>query len=293
MPVARTASLWTAWPCVGGRLLRWRRSAPTTSGWPVTRVSTATGAPGTTTATRPPTPIKGRDALYSTLRNAAMARKFGLRCMVTTDHGGPNHANLSLEQAHRELNLSREFVPDVLQFYGIELNMSGMDHHTLIIPRAGEEAQVLYGTESRLYANEDWTRPLDPRRQSAALCRRRGRTYSIDRPSCSQSRPSRPEDIRHRRRAEPPGFRDSATGVYLGMKGRHGTHPCAQVHWQEQERQHGRPVLSCSRSNPSWLGEVPQDAARSPPDRWRWSRATGTRAADNRPLQSRGATSIV
>ena len=55
--------------------------------------------------TSPPTPIKGRDALYSTPRNAAMARRFGLRWMVTTDHGGPYHSKV--EQAHRELTLSR------------------------------------------------------------------------------------------------------------------------------------------------------------------------------------------
>ena len=84
--------------------------------------------------TSPPTPIKGRDALYSTPRNAAMARRFGLRWMVTTDHGGPYHSKVNLEQAHRELTLSRELVPEVLQFYGMELNMPGMDHHTLIIP---------------------------------------------------------------------------------------------------------------------------------------------------------------
>ena len=64
--------------------------------------------------TSPPTPIKGRDALYSTPRNAAMARRFGLRWMVTTDHGGPYHSKVNLEQAHRELTLSRELVPEVL-----------------------------------------------------------------------------------------------------------------------------------------------------------------------------------
>ena len=71
----------------------------------------------------PPRPLKGLDALYSTPRNAAMARQFGLAWMVTTDHGGPNHAQLSLMEAHRELMLSRELVPEVLQFYGMELNM--------------------------------------------------------------------------------------------------------------------------------------------------------------------------
>ena len=117
----------------------------------------------------PPRPIKGRDALYSTPRNAAMARQFGLRWMVTTDHGGPNHAQVNLTQAHRELTLSRQLVPEVLQFYGMELNMPGMDHHTLIIPQTADEAAVLYEIESRFDANEDWALPRDPRRGSEAL----------------------------------------------------------------------------------------------------------------------------
>ena len=120
----------------------------------------------------PPIPIKGRDALYSTPRNAVMARRFGLRWMVMTDHGGPNHSKVNLEQAYRELTLSRELVPEVLQFYGMELNMPGMDHHTLIVPRAEDEASVLYEIEGRFDANEDWARPPDPRRQSAGLRRR-------------------------------------------------------------------------------------------------------------------------
>ena len=119
----------------------------------------------------PPRPLKGLDALYSTPRNAAMARQFGLAWMVTTDHGGPNHAQLSLMEAHRELMLSRELVPEVLQFYGMELNMPGMDHHTLIIPQTGDEAAVLYEIESRFDANEDWALPTDPRRGSEALRR--------------------------------------------------------------------------------------------------------------------------
>ena len=117
-------------------------------------------------------PLKGQDALYSTPRNAAMARRFGLRWMVTTDHGGPDHAKLNFLQAHRELTLSRELVPDLLQFYGMELNMPGMDHHTLIIPNADDEAAVLRDFEGQFDANQDWALPPDPRRQSEATRRR-------------------------------------------------------------------------------------------------------------------------
>jgi len=119
----------------------------------------------------PPVPIKGRDALYSTPRNAAMARQFGLRWMVTTDHGGPDHAKVNLTQAYPELTLSRELVPEVLQFFGMELNMPGMDHHTLIIPNADDESSVLHEIEHRFDAREDWMLPPDPGRQSESARR--------------------------------------------------------------------------------------------------------------------------
>ena len=176
----------------------------------------------------PPVPVKGRDALYSTPRNAFMARMFGLRWMVTTDHGGPNHSKINLEQAYRELGMSRTLVPEVLQFYGMELNMPGMDHHTLIIPRADDEATVLYGIESRFDANEDWALPPDPRRRSAGL-RRSALEYmrSLPRlPLVFANHPSRsaqaigvygldhPSEIRENN--------DVAPRVYRGMEGAPG-----------------------------------------------------------------------
>ena len=96
-------------------------------------------SPGYDRTVSSPIPITGRYALYPTPMNARMARKFGLSWMVTTDHGSPNHAKLNLTQAYAELRQSRTEVPDVLQFYGMELNMPGMDHHTLIIPRTRHE----------------------------------------------------------------------------------------------------------------------------------------------------------
>src|SRR5918994_5758951 len=123
-------------------------------------------SPGYDRTVTPPVAIQGRDALYPTPLNARMAQRFGLSWMVTTDHGGPNHAKLNLTQAYAELRQSRADIPDVLQFYGLELNMPGMDHHTLIIPHTHFEASALYDLEHRFDANEAF--PVDPTRRSAA-----------------------------------------------------------------------------------------------------------------------------
>ncbi|MEE2637389.1 MAG: phosphoesterase, partial [Acidobacteriota bacterium] len=157
-----------------------------------------------------------------------MARMFGLRWMVTTDHGGPNHSKVNLVEAYRELILSRTLVTEVLQFYGMELNLPGMDHHTLIIPRAEDEASVLYEIERQFDANEDWARPPDPRRRSEAL-RHGALEYmkSLERlPILFANHPSRsaralgkygldqPQEIR--------GNNDLAPEIYRGMEGAPG-----------------------------------------------------------------------
>lgn len=123
-------------------------------------------SPGYDRAQDPPAYLRGADALYPTPRNAQMARAHGLRWMVTTDHGGPTHAKLNRDEAYPELLQSRRQVPEVLQFYGMELNMPAMDHHTLIVPRLGAERDLVYQIESRFDANEAW--PADPSRDTDA-----------------------------------------------------------------------------------------------------------------------------
>ena len=176
----------------------------------------------------PPVPLKAGEALYSTPRNAAMARRFGLRWMVTTDHGGPNHSKVNLTQAYRELTLSRELVPELLQFYGMELNMPAMDHHTLIIPNAEDESSVLHEIESRFDANEDWALPPDPNRRSADA-RRRALEYmsALPRlPILFANHPSRSaRGIGAYGLDEPWEIRannDLAPAVYRGMEGAPG-----------------------------------------------------------------------
>ena len=118
----------------------------------------------------PPEPIIGVDGLYATPVNAHRARLYGLSWMVTTDHGGPNHSKLNLTRAYEELKTSRDAVPEVLQFYGMELNMPAMDHHTLIIPHSAQEASMLHDIESRFDSQEVW--PRDPSRNEEAQTRR-------------------------------------------------------------------------------------------------------------------------
>jgi hypothetical protein len=123
-------------------------------------------SPGYDRTKSPPEPLKGQDAVYSTPQNAQKAAEYGLSWMVTTDHGGPNHSKLNLVHAYAELKESRRLVPNVLQFYGMELNMPAMDHHTLIMPKSDDEWKTLFNIESQFDANEAW--PPEPSRDTEA-----------------------------------------------------------------------------------------------------------------------------
>lgn len=100
------------------------------------------------TSTNPPTPIIAGDAKYPIAQNATKARGYGLDWMVSTDHGGPNHSQLNRDQAYPDLLASRQAVPEVLQFYGMEFDTPAADHSSLIIPKTNEEVESLFQIES-------------------------------------------------------------------------------------------------------------------------------------------------
>lgn len=103
-----------------------------------------------------PIPLLGKDGRYAIVKNARMARQFGLRWMVSTDHGGPNHSKLNYEQAWRAVNSARAAVPEMLIFYGMEFDTPAGDHSSLIIPFTGDEREQLRAIESGFSKREPW-----------------------------------------------------------------------------------------------------------------------------------------
>jgi hypothetical protein len=117
--------------------------------------------------TDPPSPIRGGDGIYPIPMNAIMARRFGLSWMVATDHGGPNHSKVSLDWTYPELQMSREAVPEVVQFFGMEFDTPAADHSSLIIPHTHDEAERLAEIEQGWAKRDAWPwdgeRNLEPR----------------------------------------------------------------------------------------------------------------------------------
>uniref|UniRef100_UPI00286D7461 phosphoesterase n=1 Tax=Sandarakinorhabdus sp. TaxID=1916663 RepID=UPI00286D7461 len=103
-----------------------------------------------------PIPLLGKDGRYAIRKNAEMARQFGLRWMVSTDHGGPNHSKLNYSQAWPAVNQARAAVPGLLIFYGMEFDTPAGDHSSLIIPFTGSEREQLRAIESGFSKREPW-----------------------------------------------------------------------------------------------------------------------------------------
>lgn len=97
----------------------------------------------------PPVPLLGSHGVYPIPLNALMARYYGLAWMVATDHGGRQHAKLNLEQAYPNFLVARAAVPEVIQFFGVELNAPGADHASVIVPHTPDEAMRVFEIESR------------------------------------------------------------------------------------------------------------------------------------------------
>ena len=114
--------------------------------------------------TTPPLPVIGGDAIYPVALNAQHARSYGLDWMVQTDHSDPLHSKVNRELAYPALLLARKQVPDILQFYGMELGTPAADHSTVMIPQSKEEEDSLFQIESIYSKNDPW--PFDPARDT-------------------------------------------------------------------------------------------------------------------------------
>ena len=180
----------------------------------------------------PPKPVQGGDAIYSIIKNAEMARQFGLDWMVATDHGGPNHSKINLEQAYPELKESRQKVPEVIQFMGLELNSPGADHTSIIIPHTHDEAHRLYEYESRFDTREPWPEDPDRNHEAHMLEALKFVDGYPEKPIVIAHHPSRSApDIREYGMTAPAELRawnDTAPEVAIGMEGAPG-HQAAQL----------------------------------------------------------------
>ena len=183
-------------------------------------------------STTPPTPIPGGDSPYTRTRNAQQAQKYGLRWMVHTDHGGPGHSRVTLEHAWPALEQARRDVPAVIQFNGMEFDVPGGEHASLIVPPNAKERDQLVAIE-RDYsrreplaegARDDGRVMLDALAHMGALAPRP--LVFINHPSRSATGVGLWGDVTP---GELRAWHDAAPQVLVGMEGAPG-HQAAPAH---------------------------------------------------------------
>lgn len=173
-----------------------------------------------------PRPTLGGDGPNTIVQNGAAAGRFGLAWMVSTDHGGPGHSVINAEQAYPELLASRRETPDVIQFYGMELDTPGSEHSSLIIPIHDGEREMLRRIESTYGTREPF--PANPLRDTRAVMLEALREMDAmePRPILIANHPSRSaEGVGVWGEHDPASLRawhDAAPRVAIGMEGAPG-----------------------------------------------------------------------
>ncbi len=175
----------------------------------------------------PPEPIIGGAGVSHPIPlNALMAKYYGLSWMVATDHGGRYHSQVSLEQTYPNLLFSREVVPEVIQFLGLEFNAPGAEHSSLIMPHTDDEAYRLAELESRFDRTDQDPSDLESNTEARMLEALSAMDELPDKPVVIANHPSRtamggapygtvtPSELRH--------WNDEAPDVAVGMAGAPG-----------------------------------------------------------------------
>lgn len=174
----------------------------------------------------PPQPELGGDGDHTITQNAQAARRFGLRWMVSTDHGGPGHSVVNAEQAYPAMLDARASTPELILFWGMEFDTPGAEHSSLIIPLSAHEREALRHIESRYGRREPW--PEDPARDRPELMIEALRDMATMTPTpvVVTNHPSRSATgLSHYGQVRPAQLRDwadAAPGVIIGMEGAPG-----------------------------------------------------------------------
>jgi hypothetical protein len=101
------------------------------------------------------------DGQYEIEQQVANAIRYGLHWCVITDHGGPRHDKVALEQAYPHLVETRRRHPEILVFQGLEWNIPAAEHGSVILPPTANEARLIAEFEA-LYDERNLSRENTP-----------------------------------------------------------------------------------------------------------------------------------
>lgn len=216
------------------------------------------------------------DGQYPVAVHAGHAARFGLDWLVITDHGGTSHAKFSWDLVVGAVAQAQADHPDLLVFTGLEWNVPGGDHATVVVPPGPESIAVLREFEDTYDAGVLVQRRLLQRLSSdegepVAVAGIRSLAAQVARGRVPvalmvANHPSRlGVDSPHELRA----WRDADPSVAIGMEGAPG-HQAAAIPPSRGGRGRPRGYYDRGPGPDSWPGYTP--GAGSVPD---WYRTYG------------------
>jgi len=164
------------------------------------------------------------DAQYEVATQAAKAREFGLDWIVITDHGGVAHQKFSIDEITPEIEAARQQQRDLLIYQGLEWNIPGAEHATVMLPPGRSTVDILKafeaGYDGSVLAANGVTGDVEPYAvQALEYLAEQVRDRRTEIALMFANHPSRqgvdsPHEIRN--------WRDAAPSVAVGMEGAPG-----------------------------------------------------------------------
>ncbi|MEU8231302.1 histidinol-phosphatase [Actinoplanes sp. NPDC048967] len=164
------------------------------------------------------------DGQYRVIDQAGHGRAFGLDWVVITDHGSNAHAKIGVEKVNPDIRKTREELPDLLTFQGLEWNIPAAEHATVFVHPGRNEVGVLKQFEQTFDGSQLPATNTTEQNEAAAIAGIRFlgeqvRARKVEGALFLANHPSRrgidsPHEIRNWRDADPT--------VAIGMEGAPG-----------------------------------------------------------------------
>ena len=83
------------------------------------------------------------DGQYRVIDQAQHGHAYGLDWLVITDHGSNAHAKIGVEKVNLDIRATRDALPGLLTFQGLEWNIPAAEHATVFVHPGRNEVDVL------------------------------------------------------------------------------------------------------------------------------------------------------
>jgi hypothetical protein len=164
------------------------------------------------------------DAQYRVIDQAKHGHAYGLDWLVITDHGSNAHAKIGVDKVNPDILKTREELPGLLTFQGLEWNIPAAEHATVFVHPGRNEVSVLKQFEQAYDGSQLPPSNTEAQNEAAAIAGikflgRQVRDRTVEGALFLANHPSRrgidsPHEIRNWRDADPT--------VAIGMEGAPG-----------------------------------------------------------------------